>query len=76
MKLLTILSVLLLTFSSCATILGGEITDYQHAQLRKDEKRRLRPGYVAVNILLPFPALLIDLNTGAIYKPVKKPANE
>ena len=70
-KFLIIACGVALTFSSCATMFGGKITECQKRTPQVGEpKREVRWGSVAANILLGCPeCILVDLITGAIYKP-------
>lgn len=63
------------SLSSCATIFGGPITDYQKRKPIPGEQRRpIRIGALIADIVL-FPIISIpgDFITGAIYKPPVKP---
>ena len=77
-KLIVILSALaysILTLSSCATIVGGPITEHQANRPGPGEPpRQIRPVPLIANVLLFWPGVFIDLATGAAYKPYKEPA--
>lgn len=63
------------SLTSCATIFGGPITEYQKRRPMPGEQRRpIRVGALVADILL-FPLISIpgDFITGAIYKPLTKP---
>ena len=67
---LTTLLLSLLIFSSCATVFGGKITDYQKTKPQQGEKQReIRVGALIAGIVLFWPGAIIDFATGAIYKP-------
>lgn len=72
-KIRVIISVLLIivTLNSCATILGGQVTECQRTKPAQGQpSREVRTGYLIADILLfgvPFTA--VDFITGAIYKP-------
>ena len=59
-----------LTFQSCATIMGGPITEHQANRPGPGEPpRQIRPVPLIANVLLFWPGVFIDLATGAAYKP-------
>ena len=61
-----------LTFQSCATIMGGPITEHQANRPGPGEPpRQVRAGAMIANVLLFWPGVFIDLATGAAYKPLK-----
>ena len=55
--------------SSCATILGGKISECQKTTPRAgDSKRKVNVGWLLTDIIFAAPiALLVDFSTGAIY---------
>ncbi|GAA4832220.1 hypothetical protein [Algivirga pacifica] len=56
--------------SSCATVFGGPITDYQRTRPAAGEpQREIRVGALVADLLLFWPGAVIDFATGAIYKP-------
>ena len=58
--------------SSCATIFGGKVTDFQKTKPAAGEKQReVRVGALIADVLLFWPATIVDFATGAIYKPKK-----
>jgi len=73
MKNKTVLFLLLsaLTLQSCATILGGNISECQRRRPESGEpKRQIRPVALAADIVCdPIICLPVDFLTGAIYKP-------
>ena len=68
-KLTSILFITLL-FSSCATIFGGKVTEFQKTKPNPGEPQRDIRVVELVCDLIPFwPAAIVDFATGAIYKP-------
>ena len=60
-------------FSSCATVFGGKVTQYQKTKPGPGEQQReIRVGALIADILLFWPGSIVDFATGAIYKPEKK----
>jgi hypothetical protein len=58
------------SFSSCATIFGGKITQAQRTAPKAGEpKRAVRAVPLIADIVLFLPGLAVDFITGAIYKP-------
>lgn len=58
------------TLSSCATLFGGKVTEYQKTRPAPGEpQRELRIGALVADLLLFWPSLAVDFATGAIYKP-------
>lgn len=59
------------SLSSCATILGGRITDYQRTKpLPGQPQREVRVGALVADIfLVGLLGVGIDFATGAIYRP-------
>jgi hypothetical protein len=58
------------SFSSCATVFGGKVTDAQKRRPMDGEPQRpIRPVALIADILLFWPGLIVDFATGAIYKP-------
>ena len=66
--------VLLLEMSSCATIVGGQVTESQRRKpLPGEQARQIKVGaLVADAFFFGGLGILIDFATGAIYKPVEK----
>ena len=59
------------TFTGCATIMGGKITECQRTKPKPGEPaRQLRIWPLIFQIWEPV-GLIIDFSTGAIYKPCK-----
>ncbi len=74
-KLSNILAIalLVLSMSSCATVFGGKVTEYQRTKPAEGEpQREVRVGALIADILLFFPGVIVDFATGAIYKPEVK----
>lgn len=68
-------AVLALTISmtSCATLFGGRVTEYQKTRPAAGEpQREIRVGALIADVLLFWPSLAVDFATGAIYKPQQK----
>jgi len=61
------------TLSSCATVLGGQISTCQKTKPFADEPARSVRGVALIaDILLFWPGAIVDFATGAIYKPCGK----
>ena len=59
-----------LMLSSCATIFGGPVTAHQKTKPAPGEpQREVRVVALIADILLFWPATIVDFATGAIYKP-------
>ena len=57
-------------FSSCATVLGGKVSDCQRTKPAAGKpSRAIRGGALIADFILFFPGAIIDFVTGAIYKP-------
>jgi len=69
---ITLVALTLMT-SSCATILGGQISECQRTKPAPGKpSREVRVGYLIVDIiLLAVPFTVVDFITCAIYKPCK-----
>ena len=56
--------------SSCATILGGQVSDCQRTRPAAGQPaREIRGAALIADILLFWPGAVIDFATGAIYRP-------
>jgi len=56
--------------SSCATVFGGPVNDYQKTKpLAGQPQREVRAGALIADIVLFWPGAVVDFATGAIYKP-------
>jgi hypothetical protein len=60
---------ILASMSSCATVFGGRVTQYQKIKPRGGQKREVRTGALIADILLFWPGTIVDFATGAIYRP-------
>ena len=70
---LTALLMAVCILSSCATVFGGKIDQCQKTKpVPGTPVRSLRVVPFVANIILFWPAVFIDLGTGAAYKPCKK----
>ncbi len=71
----TVLFALTLSMSSCATLFGGRVTEYQKTPPAPGQpQREIRVGALVADVLLFWPSLAVDFATGAIYKPQPKTA--
>jgi len=71
-KLIKIASVILLisSLSSCATILGGKVSECQRKKPSSGVARKVRVGAIVADIFFTGAAgLIVDFATNAIYKP-------
>lgn len=65
-----LLTVIITTFSSCATVFGGKVNQAQRTPPRAGEPTRpIRAVALIADIVLFWPGLIVDFATGAIYKP-------
>ena len=66
------LLVLMLEITSCATIVGGQVTESQRRKpLPGEQSRQIKVGaLIADAVFFGGVGILIDFATGAIYKPV------
>lgn len=56
--------------SSCATVFGGSVTDYQRTKPAAGQPaREIRTGALIADFLLFLPGVAVDFATGAIYRP-------
>lgn len=68
-----LLAVLTLGMSSCATVFGGRVSEYQRTKPKAGEPTRpIRAVALIADILLFWPGAIVDFATGAIYKPESK----
>ncbi|RDC64214.1 hypothetical protein [Adhaeribacter pallidiroseus] len=71
----SVLFALTLSMSSCATLFGGRVTEYQKTTPAAGQpQRQIRVGALVADVLLFWPSLAVDFATGAIYKPQSKTA--
>ena len=71
-SLLQIAALVLITvsFSSCATVFGGQVSECQKtAPTAGKPARALRTGALIADVVLFWPGAVVDFATGAIYKP-------
>lgn len=72
MKKILVISLVGLMLTSCATVFGGHITEYQKIKPSKGEPQREVRIVALVADIITFPlSLVVDFATGAIYKPRK-----
>jgi len=66
--------ILIFELTSCATIVGGQVTESQRRKpLPGEQSRQIRVGaLIADAVFFGGLGILIDFATGAIYKPVEK----
>lgn len=70
MKNVIVIGLVAIMMSSCATVFGGRVTDYQRTRPAAGEPtREIRAGALIADILLFWPGVIVDFATGAIYKP-------
>ncbi len=56
--------------SSCATIFGGPVSEYQRTKpMEGQPQREVRVAALVADILIFLPSTIVDFATGAIYKP-------
>jgi len=68
-QLFAVLFLAIMILSSCATILGGKVTESQRTKPAPGQpQREVRAGFLILDILLFVPGLIVDFATGAIYK--------
>lgn len=66
-------SIVIITFSSCATVFGGRVSECQRTKPAPGQpQRQVRPVPLIADILIGVIWLIPDFATGAIYKPCKK----
>ncbi len=66
------ITLIAMVMSSCATVFGGKVTDYQKTKPGPGEpQREVRVGALIADIVLFWPGAIVDFATGAIYKPKK-----
>ncbi len=68
------LLILMLETTSCATIVGGQVTESQRRKpLQGEQTRQIKVGaLIADAVFFGGVGILIDFATGAIYKPAEK----
>jgi hypothetical protein len=61
---------ILASMSSCATVFGGRVTEYQRTKPAAGQPaREIRAGALIADVLLFWPGAVVDFITGAIYRP-------
>jgi hypothetical protein len=61
---------LVASMSSCATVLGGRVTEYQRTKPAPGQPaREVRGAALIADVILFWPGAIIDFATGAIYRP-------
>lgn len=64
---------LIVSMSSCATVFGGQVSEYQRTKPAPGQpQREVRVGALIADVLLFWPGAIVDFATGAIYKPQAK----
>lgn len=70
---LLLIVILMASMSSCATVFGGKVSEYQKTKPNDGEAQRdVRVGALIADIILFWPGTIVDFATGAIYKPEGK----
>jgi hypothetical protein len=61
---------ILASMSSCATVFGGRVTEYQRTRPAVGQPaREIRAGALIADVFLFWPGAIVDFATGAIYRP-------
>ena len=61
---------ILASMSSCATVFGGRVTEYQRTKPAPGQpQREIRAGALIADVVLFWPGAVVDFITGAIYRP-------
>lgn len=61
---------ILASMSSCATVFGGRVTEYQRTKPTAGQpQREVRVGALVADVILFWPGAIVDFATGAIYRP-------
>lgn len=72
MKNVLAVGLIAIMMSSCATVFGGKVTEFQKTKPGPGEQQRqIRVGALIADIILFWPGAIVDFATGAIYKPKK-----
>jgi hypothetical protein len=70
---LLLLMIVVVGFSSCATLFGGPVSDCQRTKPEPGQaQRKVRVGALVADIVLFAPSVVVDFATGAIYQPCSK----
>jgi hypothetical protein len=68
--LVVLLATITLSSSSCATILGGKVSDYQRTKPAQGQPaRKLRVVAFLGDVCFGLVPVIVDFATGAIYRP-------
>lgn len=66
------IAIIAVTLSSCATVFGGSVSNYQRTKPANGQPaREVRAGALIADVLLFWPGAVVDFATGAIYRPAK-----
>jgi hypothetical protein len=69
-KVMSVIIAAIITLSSCATIMGGKVTECQKTKpVQGKPQREIRVGALIADICLGVVWVAVDFGTGAIYKP-------
>ena len=69
---LALLLVVAMILSSCATVLGGQVSTCQRTRPAVGQPQRsIRAAALIADVLICWPFAIVDFATGAIYKPCK-----
>lgn len=67
---ITLIGLIALSMTGCATILGGPVSQYQKTKPAPGQpQREVRVLALIADIVLFLPGTIVDFATGAIYKP-------
>ena len=70
---IVLLALIMTAMSSCATVFGGRISEYQRTKPKSGEPTRpIRAVALIADVILFWPGAIVDFATGAIYKPEAK----
>lgn len=70
MKKVIALGLMVIMLSSCATILGGKVTQHQKTKPAPGEQQReVRVVALIADLVFFWPGAIVDFATGAIYRP-------
>jgi hypothetical protein len=65
-----VLMIAIIMLSSCATVLGGRVSSCQRTRPAPEQPaREIRVAALIVDVLIFWPFAIIDIATGAIWKP-------
>ena len=66
----TIVCLLALSMTGCATVFGGRVSEYQKTKPAPGQpQREVRVLALIADIILFLPGTIVDFATGAIYRP-------